>query len=75
MATLAASAGVGAEPRGRRHWPDWRSPSRADMVDRLETVVVLVTGREVKAASTPDDRGTVAVAAALDDVERELASR
>ncbi len=45
------------------------------MVDRPETVVVLVTGREVKTASTPEDRGTVAVVAALDDVERELASR
>jgi hypothetical protein len=38
-------------------------------------VVVLVTGREVKTSSTPDDRGTVAVAAALDDVERDLAGR
>jgi threonine synthase len=75
MASLAARAGVGAEPAGAAALAGLEVAVAHGMVDRRETVVVLVTGREVKTASTPDDRGTVAVAAALDDVERELAGR
>jgi threonine synthase len=75
MASLAARAGVGAEPAGAAALAGLEVAVAHGLVDRRETVVVLVTGREVKTASTPDDRGTVAVAAALDDVERELAGR
>jgi hypothetical protein len=42
-------------------------------VNRQGTVVLLVTGREIKSACTPGDRGIVSVAANLDDVERALA--
>jgi threonine synthase len=75
MASLAARAGVGAEPAGAAALAGLEVAVAHGMADRRETVVVLVTGREVKTASTPDDRGTVAVAADLDDVERELAGR
>ncbi len=75
MASLAARAGVGAEPAGAAALAGLEVAVAHGMVDRRETVVVLVTGREVKTASTPDDRGPWPCAAALDDVERELAAR
>jgi hypothetical protein len=43
-------------------------------IDRpSETVVLLVTGREVKVGGTPADLGRVAVVERLDEVERALA--
>jgi threonine synthase len=75
IASLAARAGVGAEPAGAAALAGLDAALAHGLVDRRESVVVLVTGREVKTARTPDDRGSVAVAATLDDVERALASR
>lgn len=64
---LASTAGVGAEPAGAASVAGLRSALREGLVDRNETVVVLVTGREIKAAGSPS-RGRVAVADRLDDV-------
>jgi threonine synthase len=64
---LASTAGVGAEPAGAASLAGLRSALREGLVDRNENVVVLVTGREIKAAGSPS-RGRVAVAHRLDDV-------
>jgi threonine synthase len=42
------------------------------MVDRLETVVLLVTGRETKAGGGPTEPSRLAVVETLDEVERVL---
>jgi threonine synthase len=68
---LASTAGVGAEPAGAASVAGLRSALREGLVDPDETVVVLVTGREVKAAGSPP-RGRVAVADRLDDVRQAL---
>jgi threonine synthase len=68
---LASTAGVGAEPAGAASVAGLRSALREGLVDPGETVVVLVTGREVKAAGSPA-RGRVAVADRLDDVRQAL---
>jgi threonine synthase len=73
VASLAARAGVGAEPAGAAALAGLAVAVAHGLVNRQETVVLLVTGREIKAACAPDDGGTVAVAATLDDVERALA--
>ena len=72
VATLAAKAGVGAEPAGAAALAGLEAAVANSVVDRLETVVLLVTGREVKAAG-PTDLGRVAVVDNLDEVERALA--
>jgi threonine synthase len=73
VASLAARAGVGAEPAGAAALAGLAVAVAQGMVNRKETVVLLVTGREVKSASTPDDRCAVTVAATLNDVEQALA--
>ena len=59
-------------PPGRRPWRGWNGPSGCGMVDRSETVVLLVTGRELKASGTPVDPSRVAVAGNLEQVERAV---
>jgi threonine synthase len=71
VGVLASTAGVGAEPAGAASVAGLRSAVREGLVDPRETVVVLVTGREVKAAG-PSTEGRVAVADGLDDVRRAL---
>jgi threonine synthase len=73
VSTLACKAGVGAEPAGAAALAGLESAVGCGLVHRSETVVLLVTGREVKAGggSTGSDR--VSVAGRLDDVERALA--
>jgi threonine synthase len=68
---LASTAGVGAEPAGAASVAGVRNALRDGLVDPGETGVVLVTGREVKAAGSPS-QGRVAVAERLDDVRRAL---
>jgi hypothetical protein len=58
---------------GRRPWPGWNPPSKGGLAARSETVVLLVTGREVKVGGAPADLGRVAVVETLDEVERALA--
>ena len=73
VAMLANRAGVGAEPAGAAALAGLDSAVERGLVDRLETVVLLVTGREVKAAGTPSDLGRLALVETLDEVERALA--
>ena len=73
VATLAARAGVGAEPAGAAALAGLESAVESGLTDRSETVVLLVTGREVKAAGPPADPGRVAVVDKLDEVEQALA--
>jgi len=71
VATLACEAGVGAEPAGAAALAGLDRAVEHDLVDRSETIVLLVTGREVK-AGTPADPARVAVVETLDEVERFL---
>jgi threonine synthase len=73
VATLAGRAGVGAEPAGAAALAGLDGAVDGGLVDPLETIVLLVTGREVKAAATPTDRDRVAVVERLEEVERALA--
>lgn len=73
VATLAATAGVGAEPAGAAALAGLECAIESGLVDRLETVVLLVTGREVKAGGASVELSRVAVVESLDDVERALA--
>ena len=73
VATLAATAGVGAEPAGAAALAGLECAIEGGLVDRLETVVLLVTGREVKAGGAPVELSRVAVVESLDNVERALA--
>ncbi len=68
---LASRAGVGAEPAGAASVAGVRNALRDGLVDPGETVVVLVTGREVKAAGSPS-QDRVAVAERLEDVRQAL---
>ena len=79
VATLAARAGVGAEPAGAAALAGLRSVVDGGVdravdraVDRQETVVLLVTGRELT-ASGPADLHRVRVAETAEEVERQLA--
>lgn len=72
VATLACRAGVGAEPAGAAALAGLERAVGLGMVDRSETVALLVTGREVKASGTPADPSRVAVAGNLDEVERAV---
>jgi threonine synthase len=69
VATLAATAGVGAEPAGAAALAGLAAAVEHGLVDREETVVLLVTGREVTAGG-PADPGRVAVVETLDEVDR-----
>jgi threonine synthase len=73
VATLAATAGVGAEPAGAAALAGLETAVEHGLADRSETVVLLVTGREVKASGPPTDPGRVAVVDSLDEVQRTLA--
>ncbi len=73
VATLAGRAGVGAEPAGAAALAGLESVIEHGLTDPSETVVLLVTGREVKAGGGPPDLGRVAVVESLDEVERTLA--
>ena len=73
VASLARWAGVGAEPAGAAALAGLEQATGQGLADRSETVVLLVTGREVKAGGAPADLGRVAVAERLDEVERALA--
>ncbi|KLU08899.1 pyridoxal-phosphate dependent enzyme [Kocuria sp. SM24M-10] len=70
---LASTAGVGAEPAGAASVAGLRSALRDGLVDPGETIAVLVTGREIKAAGSPP-QGRVAVADRLDEVRQALGS-
>jgi threonine synthase len=74
VTTLAGRAGVGAEPAGAAVLAGLKAAIECDLVDRLETVVLLVTGREVKAGGASTDSGRVNLAETLDAVERVLAT-
>jgi threonine synthase len=74
VATLARRAGVGAEPAGAAALAGLEPAIEAGLAARPETVVLLVTGREVKVGGPPADLGRVAVVDGLDEVERALAA-
>lgn len=73
VATLAGSAGVGAEPAGAAALAGLRNAVERGLVDRSETVVLLVTGREIKAPGISNYPDRVAVVEKLDDVVGALA--
>jgi threonine synthase len=70
---LAGKAGVGAEPAGAAALAGLEAAIERGLMDRLETVVLLVTGREVKAGGAPSDPRRVTLVERLDEVERALA--
>jgi threonine synthase len=72
VATQARRAGVGAEPAGAAALAGLEPAIERGLADRSETVVLLVTGREVGGA--PAELGRVAVVERLDEVERALAA-
>jgi threonine synthase len=74
VATLARRAGVGAEPAGAAALAGLEPAIDAGLAARSETVVLLVTGREVKVGGAPADLGRVAVVDRLEEVERALAA-
>jgi threonine synthase len=71
---LASRAGVGAEPAGAAALAGLEAAIECGLADRLETVVLLVTGREVKAGGAPTDPRRVNLVETLDAVERMLAT-
>ena len=73
VTTLAGRAGVGAEPAGAAALAGLEDAIERGLMDRLDTVVLLVTGREVKAGGAPTDPGGVNLVERLDEVERVLA--
>ena len=73
VTTLAGRAGVGAEPAGAAALAGLEGAIERGLMDRLDTVVLLVTGREVKAGGAPTDPGRVNLVERLDEVERVLA--
>jgi threonine synthase len=74
VASLARWAGVGAEPAGAAALAGLEQATGQGLADRSETVVLLVTGREVKVGGAPADLGRVAVVEGLEEVERALAA-
>jgi threonine synthase len=73
VTTLARRAGVGAEPAGAAALAGLEAAIEGGLADRLETMALLVTGREVKAGGAPIDSGRVNLVESLDEVERVLA--
>jgi threonine synthase len=69
---LAARAGVGAEPAGAAALAGLHRARELQLVDAAETVVLLVTGREVKAAGGPADSRRVRTVERLDEVASAL---
>jgi threonine synthase len=72
VATLARRAGVGAEPAGSRSGRTGGC-HRTRPGGPTGTVVLLVTGGEVKAGGAPTDPGRVNLVEGLDEIERVLA--
>ncbi|SMD20615.1 threonine synthase [Kibdelosporangium aridum] len=72
VATLAGRAGVGAEPAGAAALAGLEKAIEHDLINRTETIVLLVTGREVKAGQATYDPSRVTVVETLDEVERAL---
>jgi threonine synthase len=70
---LAARAGVGAEPAGAAALAGLHRALEVGLVHRDENVVLLVTGRELKAAGGPGDGRRVRTVDRLDEVEKALA--
>lgn len=68
---LAKGAGLGAEPAGAAALAGLWSAQERGLVDRSGTVVILVTGRELKAPAAPRGRGMV-IDARLDEVAVRL---
>ena len=60
-------------PRGAAALAGLESAIERGLANRLETIVLLVTGREVKAVGAPTDPGRVNLVETLDEVERVLA--
>ena len=73
VATLARRAGVGAEPAGAAALAGLEPAIERGLAARPETVVLLVTGREVKVSGAPADQGRVVAVETLDEVDRALA--
>jgi threonine synthase len=73
VATLACRAGAGAEPAGAAALAGLESAIEQGLANPSETVVLLVTGREVKAGGGPAGLDRVAIVEGLDEVERALA--
>jgi threonine synthase len=69
---LAARAGVGAEPAGAAALAGLHRALEADLVGRDETVVLLITGRELKSAGGRGDDRRVRTVERLDEVETAL---
>lgn len=72
VGVLARRAGLSAEPAGASALAGLGSAVGQGLVDRSETVVLLVTGRG-KAAAGPPDQRRVAVVDGLDEVAQLLA--
>ncbi|HWJ52564.1 MAG TPA: pyridoxal-phosphate dependent enzyme [Propionibacteriaceae bacterium] len=72
VTTLAGRAGVGAEPAGAAALAGLEAAIERGLMNRLETIVLLVTGREVKTGGEPTNLGRIAVVETLDQVERVL---
>ena len=73
VTTLAARAGVGAEPAGASALAGLLRATTEGMVDRAETVVLLVTGRGMTPPRAQPDLARVRVVESLDEVERTTA--
>ena len=73
VATLASRAGMGAEPAGAAALAGLEAALEHGLAERSETLVLLVTGREVKAAGLPSPAARVAVVDSLEQVESALA--
>jgi threonine synthase len=69
---LASRTGISAGPAGAAALAGLVPAVQQGLVDPSETVVLLVTGREVKASRRPRGSGRVASAAGLSDVHRVL---
>jgi threonine synthase len=69
---LASRAGVGAEPAGAASLAGALAAREAGELDGSDSVVLLVTGRETKAAGRPPALRRVLTVESLDDVERAL---
>lgn len=63
---------MGAEPAGAAALAGVEAAVQHSLVDRSETVVVLVTGREVKASEHPSDLDRVVVAETVEKIDRTL---
>jgi threonine synthase len=72
VSSLAEKAGLGAEPAGAAALAGLESALEQGLVDRRESVVLLLTGRETKASAGSSRSDRLAVAEQLDDVERAL---